>query len=121
MHNNTKILLRILALCLCFVLATPLFPVSFAAEKVVFVSNKASGNGSSASSPVGSLEAALSKLGSDGGTVVVCGKVDVSANITVPAHKGKLTVTSLYDGVDYRKEKDAALIFTANMNLCGPT
>lgn len=72
-----------------------------AADGVVFVSDGGTGDGSSASTPVGTLEKAYALL-PNGGTVVVCGPITV-ISIQCPAHSGTMNITSVYDGTDYRR------------------
>ncbi len=96
---------RISALILALLLALPFFPapVAEAAGAVAYVSGSGSdlNSGSSASSALASLSAAFTKLGSTGGTVVICGSVEITASVTTCT--GAVTVTSVYGGVDYRK------------------
>ena len=89
---------------------------------IVYFSYGASGDGMSASSPVGTLEKAYALLGNDGGTLVWMSEVTVSAATELPAHEGTVTITSLYNGVDYR-ESGAALKYTAaiRVGFNGPT
>ena len=79
--------------------------VSSAADNVAFVASGAKGDGSSAASPVGTLTDALNKLDlSKDATIVICGTFTQS---TFFAYKtdfsGTVTITSVYDGVDYRQ------------------
>ena len=69
---------------------------------VVFLKDGGTGDGKSASSPVGTFAEAYEKLGGNGGTIVVCGAVALTGNITEPAHNGLVTITQVWDGVDYR-------------------
>ena len=62
----------ILGLLMCF--------ASFAADSVVYVADGGIGDGSSATTPVGTLDAAYAALGDNGGTVVVVGMLPL-ANI----------------------------------------
>lgn len=81
-----------------------------AAENVVFVdvlSGKAEYSGLSPDKPKASFgnisgNQAMSVLGEAGGTMVVTGKTLAGGNYTFPAMTGPLTITSLYDGIDYR-------------------
>ncbi len=51
----------------------------------------------------------------EGGTIVICGPVEFNSNFRFTnGHTGTVMVTSVYDGVDYRATKDAALIFGSN-------
>ncbi len=96
-----KSLLFTLAL---FIIATLCICSAFASENVVFLASGGSGDGSSASAPVGSLATAYNKLGTDGGTIVFTNEYSITARIDVPKHTGKITWTSVYDGVDYRTD-----------------
>ncbi len=94
-----KLLIASLILCLLSISA-------FAAENVVYVSDGGTGNGSTAETPVGTLADAYAALGSNGGTIVVVGKVSVTSHFTEPAHSGKITVTQVYGTNDYRTGSD---------------
>lgn len=101
---------------------TLLFCISaFAAEGDVFyVCDGGIGNGSSAQNASASLADAYNAL-ADGGTVVVCGPYTVGSVFNKTAHSGKITVTSVYGGVDYREKCNAALIIGASLYLGGET
>lgn len=91
--------------------------------QVVYVShrgdNKNSGAGSS--SALATLDAAFKKL-RDGGTIVIAGAVSIDTETAAnfPAHADTVTLTSVYDGVDYR-ETGAKLSLTRNLFLGGDT
>ena len=93
-----------------------------AAEKVVFVKEGGSGNGSSADSPVGTLSAAYAALGSAGGRVVICGGYTMTGPFEEPVHNGTVTVTQNYNDIDYR---DVGSLYTGGAGrryiLNGPT
>ena len=112
---------RILSFIICVLLTFSLIPSVQAAEKAVYVKDGGSGSGESAASPVGSLATAFSKLGTNGGTIVVCGPVSLSAKLQPSAHKGKVVITSLYGGVDYRTTANARISVNANIVLSGET
>ncbi len=103
-----------------FVMASIMCLSAFAAN-VVFVKDGGKGNGASASAPVGSLADAYNALGTEGGTIVVCGKYTISEQFIAPDHTGTVTVTSKYDGVNYASTKSAAIEFYQNYYLSGPT
>ena len=88
--------------------STALVTSAFAAD-VVFVADGGKGDGSTASTPVATLEAAAGKLPS-GGTIVVCGPLSL-VNSVCPAYSGEIVITSLYDGTDYRRTNGAKMIF----------
>lgn len=105
------------ALLVCMMLAFCI--VSNAADNVAFLASGAKGDGSSAESPVGTLTDALNTLDlSKDATVVVCGDFTQS---TFFAYKtdfsGSVTITSVYDGVDYR-EKGAEFISSGQRFIC---
>lgn len=77
---------------------------AMASDNVVYLADGGSGDGTSASTPVGSLSAAYTALGDNGGTIVISGKYTVGNTVVVnlPAHTGEVKITSLHDGVDYR-------------------
>lgn len=87
-----------------------------AEEKVVFVRDGGNGNGSSAAMALGSLTDAF-KLLSDGGTVVVTGKLTIDTPLKLPAAQNAVTITGVYDGVDYISGDGAALLMGANLTF----
>ncbi len=91
-----------------------------AAERVVFVKDGATGSGVSAAAPTSPAEGF--KLLKNGGTMVVVGEfTSSSATFTqAAAYTGKITVTSLWDGVDYR-ESGARIVLKASFHLGGDT
>ena len=89
---------------------------AFAADTVVFVASGGEGDGTSAESPLGSLSDAVTVLKDTGGTVVITNDYKITAATDLPAYGGTVTITSLYDGVDYR-ESGAALHYTAVARL----
>ncbi len=91
------------------------------AAGVVYVADGGTGDGSGANAPFGTLTEAFNALGTDGGTVVVCGVCTVSEQFVEPAHSGKVTVTSKYGKTDYAKTKGAVLDLFANYVLTGDT
>ena len=88
-------------------IATALSLFAFAAgtETVVYLETDATGDGSSADWPVGSLGKAVELLDKTKDcTIVVCGKFVQSGTFTYPEEfTGSITITSVYDGIDYRK------------------
>ncbi len=93
-----KSLLFLIAGIFCMALTVGVF----AAENVVYVSDGGTGDGSTATTPVGTLADAYAALGDNGGTVVVVGKVTVSDHFVEPSHSGVVTVTQVYGTNDYR-------------------
>ncbi len=73
-----------------------------AEENVVYLKKGGTGDGSSPDSPTNTLTLAYQKLGTAGGTIVVCGEFEINAHFTAPSHTGEVKVTQVYGGVDYR-------------------
>ena len=99
-----------ISIYLCLVLLLALFafaiPASAAGDAtVVYLKNDGNGDGMSASSPVGSLDAAYSALDlSKDCTIVVCGEfTSPFKNYSFGGnYTGSVTFTSVYGGTDYR-------------------
>ncbi len=91
---------------------------------VVYLSDNGSdeNSGKSFSAPVQSINRAFKLLGSKGGTIVVCGDtvIDTATEAAFPKHDGPITITSIYEGVDYR-ETGASLSFNVDVFLGGDT
>jgi len=83
------------------------FAIAAAGDKtVVYLKNDGTGDGSSAASALGSLEASYKALDlSRDCTVVVCGEYKVPfQNFSYEgSYRGSVTFTSMYNGVDYRQ------------------
>ena len=77
-----KTFLFVLSLLICAVLCTA---AVFAAEQTVYVKDGGTGDGKSAATPLGTLNAAVSALGGKGGTVIACGDVTINAVTTIPS------------------------------------
>ena len=90
-------------------------------EKVFFIADGQGGSGATFKSPSTSLEDAYAAIGENGGTIVICGPFTVANAFNTSANKGKITFTSVYDGVDYAKTNDAKMIFAANFYCGGDT
>jgi GH43 family beta-xylosidase len=56
----------------------------------------------------------------NGGSVVVCGEVNITSEITLGIDKA-ITVTSLFAGTDYRAATGAELVLGSYLNLAGDT
>ena len=82
---------------------------------VIFVADDGSGDGLTACSPLATLEDAYTNMLTDGGTIVVCGKLTM-VKYTAPSHFKAVTITSLHDGVDYR-ESGASLYYPVSSVL----
>ena len=88
--------------------------------RVVYIANGGSGSGATPSAPVGTLKDAYAAIGNYDGTIVVCGELKFSAAHISPNHSGKVLITSVYDGVDYRAN-GAKLVLDANYYVGGET
>ncbi|MBQ4150930.1 MAG: S-layer homology domain-containing protein [Clostridia bacterium] len=88
--------------------------------RVVYLANGGNGNGASASAPLGSLKDAYAAIGNNDGVIVICGEYKYSSAHISPNHTGKILVTSVYDGVDYRAS-GAKLVMDANYYIGGET
>lgn len=85
---------HLLWLCALLLAAFCLLLTAGAADARVYVADGGTGDGTSASTPCGSLTAAVDALGGKGGTVVLVGDVTVSAQTTLPEQSGDLTFTA---------------------------
>lgn len=101
-----------LSLILVNLLAALCLVPAFAEENVVFLADGGTGDGSSASAPVGTAADAYTALDGADGTIVVCGTYTVgnTSAIQMPSHTGTVTITSVYGDTDYRKS-GASLYF----------
>ncbi len=72
------------------------------AQNVVFLKNGGAGDGTSVESPLGSISSAYTALGATGGTIVICDDYELTANFIEPEHTGLVTITQVYNSVDYR-------------------
>lgn len=120
--KRIKIILYAALLLLCAVCM--LCVTANAQEKVVYVQKGGTGDGSSPDSPTNTLTNAYAKLGTAGGTIVVCGPFEINAHFTAPAHTGEITVTQVYGGVDYRNGDENTVYITSTGKrwaLGGPT
>ncbi|MBQ9429840.1 MAG: copper amine oxidase N-terminal domain-containing protein [Clostridia bacterium] len=109
MKKLTKILC-VSALLTCFALA---MLCAASAANVAFLKTGSKGDGSSPQSPVGTLTDALNSLDLDReATVVICGEfIQGKSNFYYKEEfDGKIIITSVYDGVDYRETAGAQFI-----------
>ena len=88
---------------------------------VVFVSGsgKADGLGATAETAINDIAAAVALLRESGGTIVVCGPTAIDYNMFLPDTDKLITVTSVYNGVDYRATKGAKLDMSRSIFLGG--
>lgn len=85
---NKKIFLLLTALLLVALLALG------ASAKDVYVKDGGTGDGTSATAPIGTIEGAIEALGGEGGQVILVGDTSVSAKTTVPEQSADLTFTA---------------------------
>ena len=93
------------------------------ADNAIFVADSGDDNaaGTTPDAPVASLQTAFDKL-PNGGVIVIVGVVTItSTNNIMPAHSGVITITSYYDGVDYRSKPYGTEPVTPRLNLCNAT
>ena len=100
MKKILLILTALVLLCVTFAFSSMLF----AADTVIYV-NQSEGsdtnNGTTQSSALATIKAAFGKL-SGGGTLVIVGNYDYAENYEAPKCTGKVTITSVYGGKDYK-------------------
>ncbi|MBR5307948.1 MAG: S-layer homology domain-containing protein [Clostridia bacterium] len=78
--------------------------------EVVFIKDGGTGDGSSAENAASYMQG--HRMIKDTGTLVVCGPVVMNSNFDFTlGNTGKVLITSVYDGVDYRETAEAAIIF----------
>ncbi len=87
---------------------------------VYYLKDGATGNGTSANAAGSTFADAYSAIGNSNGVIVICGTYTIPAAFVSPAHTGKITITSVYDGIDYRKTDDAKIVLLGNY-YCGGT
>ncbi|MBQ2733732.1 MAG: hypothetical protein IJF74_06205, partial [Clostridia bacterium] len=114
---------KAISIFLVAIMAFMLIPTfgAAAAEKVVYLSNTATGDGSSPDKTVATFADAYAAIGDDDGIIVVTESYDWAEGFTAPAHKGTITITSKYGDKDYGGEiyvLDASL--TGHL-ICGGT
>ncbi len=85
------------------------------AENVIYIADKGEGNGLSPETPISSLASAFRML-KNGGYAVLVDSITLLDPLTLPKASGSITVTSKYDGVDYR-EKGAMLSFSSSISF----
>ncbi len=87
----------------------------------VYVSNNGNdtNDGQSDSSPVASLEKAYNLLKDTGGIVVICGKLTLSDSAIFPSNDKEISITSYYEGTDYKSLNNAEIFFDDTLNITG--
>ncbi len=99
-------------------------------EFVVFIRDGGTGDGASFENPMGDFKEAVKKLSGTGGTIVVCGEYTSAELVNLSKQSGSsngkktITVTSVYNGVDYRIKNNAEFCIgnekqSANIVLSG--
>ncbi|MBQ7172336.1 MAG: hypothetical protein IJR89_08690 [Clostridia bacterium] len=92
---------KALAILLCAMLTLALVPVvalpAAAADKVVYVKDGGTGDGTTADAAVGTLADAYAALGAEGGTIVIVGELAVTTDASgtafiAPSHTGLITI-----------------------------
>ena len=88
---------------------------------VVFVhrDGAAEGKGETPETAINDLAKAVGLLRESGGTIVVCGPVLVDYNMFLPDTAKHITVTSVYNGVDYRATAAAKINMSRSVFLGG--
>ena len=84
-------------LCIALIFVLLVFALALSAlasDKVVYVRDGGTGNGLSATTPVGSLAAAANALGGAGGSIVLVGDTTISSKTTIPEQADDLTITA---------------------------
>lgn len=116
-----KLSVFVIAALLCLSSLFLVFSVS-AADSVVYISDAGydGSNGSSPDAAVATLDRAYTLL-AGGGTLVVSGETEIPAGFMAPVCTGAIRVTSVYDGVDYRKTANARLVLMGNLYLSSET
>ena len=109
------ILIALFVLCACPVFAD-------AEEKVVYVTDGGTGDGSTADTAFGSLADAYAALGDAGGRIVVMEKLTLTEHFNEPKHTGTVTLTQEYGGVSYRTAEGHGIVSNKHrFFLNGPT
>ena len=83
---------------------------AFAAENTVYVSDGGTGDGTTESTPLGTLLEAYEALGDDGGTIVIKDSVSIATSFVEPSHSGEIVLTG-----------DTLAITDVHYMLNGPT
>ncbi len=118
--KKTKRLLSLILSVLMLMTAFSVTTITSAvpsSSSVIFVMTGGTGTGASPASPVGNISSAMQNImNSGGGTVVLVGPTEITANIDFGKggdYSTNILFTSVYDGVDYRQTAGAALIFAS--------
>ena len=113
-----RLMITIVCILLFFTIICPFSLMTRASaastSNAIFLSGSGldANNGASPETAVGSLTHAVELLNGNGGTIVLCGDLQETTGITIPAQTGKLYITSSFNGVNY----DATLSFGGSQN-----
>ncbi len=100
-----KKVFTILLAALLMMTLVPLAAVPASADEVVvYVKDKGTGDGSSPENAVSTMAEAYALIGDNDGTIVIVGTFYHEEVFEAPAHKGTVTITGVYNGVDYKGE-----------------
>lgn len=86
-----------------------------AGEKAVYICDGGNGDGTSAENAAGDFKAAVRQLSETGGDIVICGKYTFDELVVLSEKSGTsngdktIRVTSVRNGIDYRKSDNAAI------------
>ena len=94
---------------------------SLEAPSVYYLRDGGSGDGTSAEKAGSSLQEAYAAVGSTGGTIVITGRYTQAEAFKDIRNEKPITITSLYDGVDYAETKGAKFTIKANFYCGGDT
>ncbi len=110
----------ILVLALVLLTAAALPAYADGGREVVFLKNGGTGDGSSADNALGTMAEAYAALDlSRDGTIVICGDYTQEGTFEHTAeYTGSVTLTSVWDGVDYRKTAGAMFIVPGGRYVC---
>ncbi|MBQ2733865.1 MAG: hypothetical protein IJF74_06875 [Clostridia bacterium] len=95
------------------------YPVSDTGVVYVKDSGNDNANGKTAQTAIKSFAKAVGLLRKNGGTIVVCGPSTTTYTLHLPENEKPITVTSVYDGVDYRKTANAKLVMAHCISMYG--
>ena len=115
-HIGTNVcfcLLLFMLMCICAI-SVYASGTADADENVIFLDGSGSdtNSGITPSHAVASLSRAVELLNGEGGVIVLCGDLEETTGITIPAQTGKLLLTGSYGGTNYH----ATLSFGGTQN-----
>ena len=77
------------------------------------------GEGETPETAINTISKAVGLLRDSGGTIVICGEYTTTYNEFMPENFKRITITSDYNGVDYRKTSGAAIHLKHSLSLHG--